>query len=166
MTLPATATMRPPPSIEAVLKRRRPLADVNKLVAEAISPLERLAVWITVRVGSMGFFLAIVAWTVLWLGWNLLAPAAWQFDPPMAFVFWLFISNVIQIMLMPLIMVGQNLLGRHAEARAEHDLEVNIKAEQEIEVVLRHLEYQSAILIAMLEKLGISVEEIRQRTGQ
>jgi uncharacterized membrane protein len=109
----------------------------------------------------MGFFLIIFGWTAIWLGWNLLAPAAWQFDPPMAFVFWLFISNVIQILLMPLIMVGQNVQGTHAELRAEHDLEVNVKAEHEIEVILRHLEYQNAILIAMLGKLGVSVAEVQ-----
>jgi uncharacterized membrane protein len=40
---------------------------------------------------------------------------------------------VIQIMLMPLIMVGQNLQGRHSELRAENDFEVNVKAEMEIE---------------------------------
>jgi hypothetical protein len=40
-------------------------------------------------------------------GWNLLAPKDLQFDPAPAFVFWLFISNVIQLLLMPLIMVGQ-----------------------------------------------------------
>lgn len=56
---------------------------------------------------------------------------------------------------MPLIMVGQNLMGRHAEVRAEHDLEVNVRAEQEIEVILRHLEYQNTMLIAMVQKLGI-----------
>lgn len=61
---------------------------------------------------------------------------------------------------MPLIMVGQNVQGRHAEARAEHDLEVNVTAEQEIEVVLHHLEYQNAILIAMLGKLGVDLEEV------
>jgi uncharacterized membrane protein len=110
------------------------------------------------RVGSMEFFLLIFGWTAVWLGWNLLAPPAWQFDPPMAFVFWLFISNVIQILLMPLIMVGQNVLGRDAEARAEHDLEVNVRAEQEIEVVLRHLEYQNTMLIAMVQKLGIDID--------
>ena len=84
---------------------------------------------------------------------------ALQFDPPMAFVFWLFISNVIQILLMPLIMVGQNVQGTHSELRAEHDLEVNVKAEEEIEVILRHLEYQNTMLIAMLSKLGVSVAE-------
>jgi uncharacterized membrane protein len=101
------------------------------------------------------FFLSIFGWTVCWFGWNVLAPPAWQFDPPMAFVFWLFISNVIQILLMPLIMVGQNLMGRHAEVRAEHDLEVNVRSEQEIEMILRHLEYQNTMLIAMVQKLGI-----------
>jgi uncharacterized membrane protein len=59
----------------------------------------------------------------------------------MAFVFWLFISNLIQILLMPLIMVGQTIQGRHAELRADSDLEINVKAEQEIEVILAHLEY-------------------------
>jgi uncharacterized membrane protein len=90
------------------------------------------------------------------LGWNVLAPPAWQFDPPLAFVFWLFISNVIQILLIPLIMVGQNLMGRHAEVRAEHDLDVNVRAEEEVEVILLHLEYQNIILIAMVQKLGIN----------
>ncbi len=59
---------------------------------------------------------------------------------------------------MPLIMVGQNILGCHAEIRADHDLDVNIRAEQEIEIILRHLEYQNAILIAMLEKLDIDLD--------
>jgi uncharacterized membrane protein len=111
----------------------------------------------------MAFFLCILGWTVCWLGWNLLAPAAWRFDPPMAFVFWLFISNVIQILLMPLIMVGRNLLDHHAEVRAEHDLEVNVRAEPEIEVILRHLKYQSTMLIAMVQKLGIEINVGSQR---
>jgi hypothetical protein len=36
---------------------------------------------------------------------------------------------------------------------------INIKAEQEIEVILQHLEYQNAILIAMVEKLGVNIEK-------
>src|SRR5277367_2500007 len=148
-----------PLSLEEFKKRRGRPRDVNKEFTEQLSGMDRFAMWITERVGTIGFFLIIFVWTVLWLGWNLLAPKGLQFDPPMGFVFWLFISNLIQLLLMPLIMVGQNIQGRHAEARAENDLEVNIKAEQEIEVVLHHLEYQNAILIAMTEKLGCSVGE-------
>jgi hypothetical protein len=99
-----------------------------------LSGLDRLACWITNRVGTMGFFLIVLIWTVVWLGWNLLARGDLHFDPPMAFVFWLFISNLIQLLLMPLIMVGQNVQGRHSEMWADHDLEVNVKAEEEIEV--------------------------------
>ena len=157
-------TLELPPSIEEVKKRRVPLRNVSKTVAANTSTLDKLALWITSHVGTMGFFIVIAVWTVLWLGWNLLAPKEMQFDPPSAFVFWLFISNLIQIMLMPLIMVGQNILGREADARAEHDLEVNIKAELEIEVVLHHLEYQNSILIAMLDKLGIDLGETPHTT--
>ena len=154
-TTPSAALLQPPP-IRAILELRRPMRNVHKEVIEKLTPLDRLAMWITIRVGSMGFFLCIFGWTAFWLGWNLLAPRALQFDPPMAFVFWLFISNVIQILLMPLIMVGQNLLGHHAEVRAEHDLEVNVRAEREIELILQYLEYQNTMLITMVRKLGIN----------
>src|ERR1700689_3761742 len=159
MSATSLTTPTQPPSLEEVIKRRRPLRNVHEEVLQTFSPLNRLALWITIRVGSMGFFLIILGWTVCWLGWNLMAPQAWQFDPPMAFVFWLFISNVIQILLMPLIMVGQNLLSRHAELRAENDLEVNVRAEQEIEVILRHLESQNTMLLPMVQKLGVDVHE-------
>jgi uncharacterized membrane protein len=155
MTDTSPASPLQPPPTRAILELRRPLHNVHQDVIEKLTPLDRLAMWITIRVGSMGFFVCIFGWTVIWLGWNLLAPKALQFDPPMAFVFWLFISNVIQILLMPLIMVGQNLLGRHSEVRAEHDLEVNVRAEREIELILQHLEYQNTMLITMVRKLGI-----------
>lgn len=149
-----------PPSFDDVINRREPLRDINKEIAENIGLLERIAVWITERVGTMGFFVVIFAWTAIWLAWNLLAPPGLQFDPPMAFAFWLFLSNVLQMLLMPLIMVGQNIQGRHAETRAENDLQVNITAEREIEVILHHLEYQNRILIAMLETLGLNLDEV------
>jgi uncharacterized membrane protein len=66
---------------------------------------------------------------------------------------------------MPLIMVGQNVQGRYAERRADHDLEVNVKAEAEIEVILEHLEYQNRILMAMMRKLGANFDGIALDTG-
>jgi uncharacterized membrane protein len=159
MNSTATVTAQRPLSLDEFRKRRKPLRNVNREATARLSVLDKLACWITERVGTMGFFLIIVIWTVIWLGWNLLASSDLQFDPPMAFVFWLFISNMIQIFLMPLIMVGQNIQGRHAEIRAEHDLEVNVKAEQEIEVILEHLEYQNKMLIAMVEKLGVNLDD-------
>ena len=148
----------------AEIRRMHPLKNTYAEIKANMGQLEKLAVWITDHVGTMTFFLLILTWTIFWLGWNLLAPPSMQFDPPMGFVFWLFISNLIQILLMPLIMVGQNIQGRHSELRAEHDLEVNVKAEEEIEVILHHLEYQNRILIAMPEKLGVNLEESLRKT--
>jgi uncharacterized membrane protein len=156
---PASNKCIRPPSLEEFKQGRIPLRDYSQPEPGDVSILDKLAVWITERVGTIGFFLLITAWTVLWLGWNLLAPLSLRFDPAMGFVFWLFISNVIQILLMPLIMLGQNIQGRHSELRAQHDLEVNVRAEQEIEVILNHLEYQNAILIALVQKLGVKLEE-------
>ncbi|MBI3722192.1 MAG: DUF1003 domain-containing protein, partial [Fimbriimonas ginsengisoli] len=85
--------------------------NVNKEHKENLSGLERLAMVITDRVGTMGFFLIILTWTVIWCGYNIIAselPSVGlkSFDPFPAFVAYLLISNVIQILLMPLIMVG------------------------------------------------------------
>ncbi len=123
-----------------------PVRDVNKQVRESFTPLERVALAVTVHVGSPGFFIIIAVWTIVWLLYNVLAPAHLRFDPGPAFVLWLFISNMIQILLMPLIMVGQNLLNRHAEMRADADFEINQKAEVEVEAILLHLEHQAAAI--------------------
>jgi uncharacterized membrane protein len=155
---PVTDPAAPMP-LQEVRKRRKPLRNIHHEVRSRLSPLDRVALLITEKVGTMGFFLIILGWTVIWLAWNFLAPARLKFDPPMGFIFYLFISNVIQILLMPLIMVGQNLQGMHSEARAQHDLEVNVKAEHEIEVILQHLEYQNEILMKMVEKLGVDLKE-------
>lgn len=43
-------------------------------------------------------------------------------------------------------MVGQYLLNRHWELRANADFEINQKAEEEIEAILLSLEYQAAAI--------------------
>ena len=142
-----------PTKLHELKKLRKPVRPVNAEHRKTLSGLERLAIWITDRVGTMGFFLVILAWTLVWLGWNTLAPSAARFDPFPAFVLWLFLSNMIQIFLMPLIMVGQNLQGRHAEARAEADFEVNTKAEREIESILLYLETQNDLILKILRQV-------------
>ena len=142
-----------PLAVERLKSLRRPVRNVKIEHQEKLTRLEKLAVFVTERIGTMGFFLIIFLWTVLWIGWNTVAPASLQFDPYPAFVLWLFLSNMIQILLMPLIMIGQNLQGKHADARAESDFEVNVKAEREIETVLLHLENQTELLLQIVRRL-------------
>ena len=138
---------------EELNKLRKPIQNVNIKHKESLSALEKIAVKVTDSVGSVGFFILIFFWTILWLGWNTLAPKELRFDPFPAFVLWLFISNMIQIFLMPLIMIGQNLQGRHAEKRAESDFDVNVRAEKEIEVILMHLDNQNELILTILENM-------------
>jgi uncharacterized membrane protein len=147
---------------------RSAVRSANELHSEGLSPLDKFAVAITDKVGSMGFFLLILLWTILWTSYNILASEVrwlhWKsFDPFPAFVAYLLISNVIQILLMPLIMVGQNLQGRHTEIRAELDFEINQQAEKEVMVVLRHLEHNTDLLLHLMRHLEcrVSDEELR-----
>ncbi len=127
-----------------------PYRNANIRHKEKLTRLDRLALWITKKVGSMGFFMLVFVWTATWLSWNTLAPAHLRFDPFPAFVLWLFISNMLQIFLMPLIMVGQNLQSKHSEIRAEEDYLINKKAELEIETILVHLENQNKLILQIL----------------
>lgn len=115
--------------------------------------MEKFAVWITDHIGTVGFFFIILIWTAFWLLWNILAPSELRFDPFPAFVLWLFISNIIQLFLLPLIMIGQNFQNRHAEFRAENDFELNLRAEREIEAILMNLEKQEEMTLKILERL-------------
>jgi uncharacterized membrane protein len=120
--------------------------DTNTVPA---TTLNRLALWITLRVGSMGFFVFIFVWTVVWLSWNILAPKAIRFDPYPGFVLWLFISNMIQLFLMPLILIGQNLQAKESDQRAKNDYRINCKAEEEIQEI-------KAALKSILKHLDVS----------
>ncbi len=136
------------------LKRRRQ-SYVKSLQGDAknVTRLDKLALWITNKVGSMGFFVLIFSWTVIWLSWNILSPEKARFDPYPAFVLWLFISNMIQLFLLPLIMIGQNLQSQHADVRAETDLKINELAEIENETILIHLENQNEMILEILKNI-------------
>jgi uncharacterized membrane protein len=130
------------------MKFNKPLKGVNKHHRDSLTPSQVFAAWITGKIGTMGFFAVIVCWTVSWLLWNTLAPESLRFDPSPDFLQWLFISNMLQIFLMPLIMIGQNLQGKHTELLADNDYEINKKAELEI----LDLKEKIAYLTELVEK--------------
>jgi uncharacterized membrane protein len=96
-------------------------------------------------------FAAIMSGWILWQG----AATSTPFDP-YPFAFLLFLGNIVQLLLMPLIMVGQNVQAAHADARAETDFEVNVKAEAEIEKVLEALRVLDGRTLAIVGRLASS----------
>lgn len=142
-----------PPTLAELREYRMPIKHAYKETTKAFSMMERFASKITRGVGTVGFFFILTLWTLGWLLWNLYGPVELRFDPAPAFVIWLFASNIIQLILLPLIMVGQNLESKFAEQRAQADFEINQKAEHEIEIIIAHLENQNELLLELMRKI-------------
>lgn len=128
--------------------------NVNVKHKQNLGFQDRMALVIT---GAVGTMYAVYAFSLLLLGWML-----WQtyFDnkpfDPYPFAFLLFLGNIIQLLLMPLIMVGQNIQGQHAELRAEEEYKTTETIYKDIEKVLLHLDAQDKQLqkqAQLIEKL-------------
>lgn len=75
----------------------------------------RLAAWITGKVGTMtAFYLA----TLVQVGWIVLAQTGVITFDPYPFAFLLFLSSLTQLLLMFVVMVGQQVIGRASDKRA------------------------------------------------
>ncbi len=142
-----------PPALAELRAQRKPVRNDRAQHRMSLSLAEKFAAFIHRAVGSLGFFFLVIIWTAAWLAWNILAPIEYRFDPAPAFVIWIFVSNILQLVLLPVIMVGQNIEGRAAEWRAQMDFEINQKAEREIEVVIAHLENHNELMLEILRKI-------------
>jgi len=135
------------------LSRHQP-KNVNDMHKKGLGLQDRVAVKITAAVGTM---YAVYFFAIFMAGWML-----WQshlankpFDP-YPFAFLLFLGNIVQLLLMPLIMVGQNIQGRHAQIRSDEEYKTTMTSYHDIESILKHLDAQDAELLKqtkILEKL-------------
>ena len=62
-------------------------------------------------------------------------------------------QTFIQLVLLPIIMVGQNVLGHHAELLAEEQYNTTKKTYADIESIMNHLDDQDASILKIVEKL-------------
>jgi uncharacterized membrane protein len=85
-------------------------------IDHAVSVNGRIAAWLTQRLGSMWVFYAAAVIQVVWIG---LAPLGIQQADPYPFAFMTFLSTLAQLIIMLVIMVGQDVLGRAADRRSE-----------------------------------------------
>lgn len=138
------------------LKLRHAPENVNHKHRKALGLQDRIALVITTGIGTMYavyFFATFMAGWMLWQTYFDSKP----FDP-YPFAFLLFLGNIIQLLLMPLIMVGQNLQGRHAEIRSEEEFKTTQSSYKDIERILIHLDQQDKLMKKQLDLL-LSVAE-------
>lgn len=62
-------------------------------------------------------------------------------------------QTLIQLVLLPVIMVGQNVLNRKTELQAEEQFQTTQRSYHDIEQIMHHLDAQDQKILEILEKL-------------
>ena len=121
--------------------------NVNKEHKESLSTLDKVAVVITGIVGTMW---CAIAFTILAL---ISLPQAISGGTATT-ISWI-AQTFLQLVLLSIIMVGQNLQSRHSELRADADYETNIESKKDIETLMKRLDaIETDKLDKILEKIG------------
>ncbi len=140
----------------------RNVNEQHKAEQEASGVNTRIAVRLTKSVGTMwtAYSFAVLAIT------GLLAILGWL--PPVVALLVAWLSQTfLQLVFLPILSVGQNVLGRHAELMAEEQFNTTINSYHAIEEIMQHLSAQDAellkhtkMLIHLLSAAGINPEQL------
>ena len=131
---------------------RRKLKAPPRIADEHVGLNGRLAATITRNVGTMW---AVYIALFIQITWMVLATLGlWQFArDPYPFAFLLFLSNIVQLLLMFVIMVGQQVLGAASDKRA-------VVTYQDAEAILheclemqKHLTAQDRALAGLIKRM-------------
>ncbi|KKS13148.1 hypothetical protein A2617_01455 [Candidatus Daviesbacteria bacterium RIFOXYD1_FULL_41_10] len=133
------------------LNLRHKPENINIKHRQSIGFQERVALWTTRLIGTMWAVYFAIFIMALWMLWQ--SSSDLPFDP-YPFAFLLFIASALQLPLMSLIMVGQNLLGRHTEMRAEEEFKTTESIYKDIEKIFIHLDEQDKKLEQVITLLG------------
>ena len=106
--------------------------NVNKEHRESLTMLDKIALSITKMVGTM--WCAIVFAVIALISF----PQALEGGIPTT-ISWI-AQTFLQLVLLSIIMVGQNLQSRHAELRTDADYETNLEAKKDIELLMKRLD--------------------------
>jgi len=128
--------------------------NVNAMHKNSLGMQDKIALVITSAVGTMYAVYFFALFMGGWMFWQ--SHLAHKPFDPYPFAFLLFLGNIVQLLLMPLIMVGQNIQGKHAELRAEEEFHTTKSSYRDIEHILERLDSQDRELLRqtkLLEKL-------------
>ncbi len=119
--------------VSSIVEKRQISRNINKVSADERTFGERLADNVASFGGSWTFIMIFGAILLFWVFLNsfILARAGGEFDPYPYILLNLFLSMLASIQA-PIIMMSQNRQSAHDRLDAQHDYEVNLKAEIEI----------------------------------
>lgn len=132
-----------------------PVRNVNDLMEEKSTGSQRAADWLAAKVGSWNFIIGQSIMLVIWVILNITG-IVFRWDP-YPFILMNLVMSLQAAFTAPIIMMSQNRQAERDRLEAHHDYKINLKAEEEVRVILEHLEAQNKVLEALVQ----SVEELK-----
>ncbi|BCP54568.1 cyclic nucleotide-binding protein [Kaistia sp. 32K] len=155
--------------LEKVATRTHVARDINREFEQQLTFGDRLADRVAAIGGSWGFIITFSVVILGWTGLNTFVLTRWGsggFDP-YPYVFLNLILSMVAALQAPVIMMSQNRQAEKDRLAAEHDYEVNLKAE--IEIMALHDKFEqlrTGELKTILERietaLAVPVDEQRR----
>ncbi|HUN56544.1 MAG TPA: DUF1003 domain-containing protein [Candidatus Binataceae bacterium] len=133
------------------LHLHKPIVNVNELEQQRLGFGARTADAFANAMGSWRF---IIIQSVILTIWVVLNVIAWisHWDP-YPFILLNLALSFQAAYAAPIIMMSQNRQAEKDRLMAEHDYEINTKAEDELKSVMHHLEAQDDVMLAILHRL-------------
>jgi len=140
-----------------------PVVNVNIRHDQSLSHGERVADRFAEVMGSWSF---IIVQSVLLMGWIVLnAVAYFRHWDPYPFILLNLALSFQSAYAAPIIMMSQNRQADKDRLMAEHDYEINLKAEQEVKSIMHHLEQQDELMIDILKRLEAQSQVLLARAA-
>ncbi len=128
-----------------------PVRNLNEVYEEHLSRGDRVADRFAAVMGSWTF---IIVQSALLFVWVLLNVTAWIMHwDPYPFILLNLALSFQAAYAAPIIMMSQNRQASKDRLEAHQDFQVNQKAEEEVRIILEHLEAQSMAFREVLERL-------------
>lgn len=136
------------------------IKNVNEVFEKELTRGQRVADLVAKVVGSWPFIICQSIIIIIWLTVNaylvykvFFDPAYFQAWDPYPFILLNLVLSFQAAYTGPVVMMSQNRQAEKDRLLAEHDYQVNLKAEQEIEELMKHLNHQDEIMACILSRL-------------
>jgi uncharacterized membrane protein len=139
-----------------------PVQNITRVFEEQLTFGQRTADWVA---GTMGSWAFIIAQSLALLLWIVLNVIGWiKHWDPYPFILMNLMLSMQAAYAAPIIMMSQNRQAARDRLEAHNDYLINLKAEEEIKVILDHLQAQDLALSQihqMLFDLQASVSQLQ-----
>ncbi|MBI1755566.1 MAG: DUF1003 domain-containing protein [Fimbriimonas ginsengisoli] len=133
-----------------------PVRNVNQVLAESMSLGQRVADRVASVVGGWPFIitqtLILAAWIAFntWLAFHPEVLKAWDAYP---FILLNLVLSFQAAYTGPIVMMSQNRQSEKDRLTSQGDFECNLKAEEEIRVIMEHLAHQDELILEILKRI-------------